>query len=42
MHNKAFYIAKYSKYDEYQQGLLSTVYKLFDKKTAVGVVTCAR
>ena len=32
MHNKAFNVAKNSKYDEYQRGLASMVYKCFDKK----------
>ena len=31
---KAFNIAKNSKYDESQRGLVSMVYKLFDKKSA--------
>ena len=31
--NKAFNIAKDPKYDEYQRGLASVVYKLFNKKT---------
>ena len=33
--NKAFDIAKDPKYDGYQRGLASTVYKLFDKKSKV-------
>ena len=32
---KAFNIAKNSKYDGYQRGLVSMVYKLFDKKSAL-------
>ena len=32
--DKAFNIAKNSKYDGYQRGLASMVYKFFDKKTA--------
>ena len=32
--NKAFNIAKDPKYDGYQRGLASMVYKFFDKKTA--------
>ena len=32
--DKAFNIAKYLKYDEYQRGLASMVYKIFDKKSA--------
>ena len=31
--DKAFYIAKNAKYDGYQRGLASMVYKFFDKKT---------
>ena len=34
MRDKAFNIAKNSKYDGYQRGLASMVYKLFDKKTS--------
>ena len=37
--DKAFNIAKNPKYDEYQCGLASMVYKCFDKKTSGGVVT---
>ena len=33
-HDKAFNIAKYLKYDVYQRGLASRVYKFFDKKTS--------
>ena len=33
--HKAFNITKSSRYDGYQHGLASTVYKVFDKKTAV-------
>ena len=33
---KAFNIAENAKYDEYQQGLASMVYKFFDKKTSGG------
>ena len=32
--NKAFDIAKEPKYDEYQRGLASMVYKFFDSKVA--------
>ena len=32
--DKAFNVAKNSKYDGYQKGLASTVYKCFDKKSA--------
>ena len=34
LHNKAFNIAKNPKYDGYQRGLASMVYKLFGKKTS--------
>ena len=34
LRDKAFNIAKNPKYDRYQRGLASTVYKFFDKKTA--------
>ena len=33
LHDKAFNIAKNAKYDEYQRGLASIVYKFFDKKS---------
>ena len=36
--DKAFNIAKNSKYDGYQRGLVSTVYKFFDKKSEGGGV----
>ena len=36
LRNKAFNIAKYSKYDVYQRGVDSMVYKFFDKKFAPG------
>ena len=39
LHDKAFNIAKPPKYDEYQRGLASMVYKFFDKKRASGSVT---
>ena len=32
--DKAFNIAKNAKYDRYQRGLASMVYKFFDKKTS--------
>ena len=35
LHNKAFNIAKNPKYDGYQNGLASMVYKCFDKKRFV-------
>ena len=34
LRNKGFNIAKNPKYDGYQRGLASMVYKLFDKKTS--------
>ena len=36
LRDKAFNIAKNPKYDGYQKGLGSMVYKFFDKKTAGG------
>ena len=36
--DKAFNIAKDRKYDGYQRGLFSMVYKFFDKKTSGGTV----
>ena len=36
--NKAFNIAKSPKYDGYQRGLTSVVYKFFDKKSKEGAV----
>ena len=35
--DKAFNIAENPKYDGYQRGLASTVYKFFDKKTVSGI-----
>ena len=35
MHNKAFNIAKNSKYDGYQRGLASIAYKFFNKISTV-------
>ena len=35
--DKAFNIAKNPRYDGYQRGLASTVYKFFDKKTFSGI-----
>ena len=35
---KAFNIVKNPKYDRYQRGLVSMVYKLFDKRTVGGAV----
>ena len=34
LHDKAFNIAKYPKYDGYQHGLSSMIYKVSDKKTS--------
>ena len=34
LRDKAFNIAKNPKYDRYQRGLASMVYKIFDKKSA--------
>ena len=34
LRDKAFNIAKYAKYDGYQRGLASVVYKFFDKKSS--------
>ena len=36
--DKTFNIAKNPKYDEYQQGLASIIYKFLDKKTSGGIV----
>ena len=36
--DKAFNITKNTKYDEYQRGLASVVYKFLDKKTSGGTV----
>ena len=36
MRDKAFNIAKSPKYDGYQRGLASMVYKFFDKKSSSG------
>ena len=38
LRDKAFNIAKNVKYDGYQAGLASTVYKYFSKKTSAGAV----
>ena len=38
LRNKAFNIAKNTKYDGYQRGLASIVYKVFNKTTAGGAV----
>ena len=34
LRDKAFNIAKNSKYDRYQRGIVSMLYKVFDKKSA--------
>ena len=36
LRDKAFNVAKNSKYDRYQRGLASMVYKCFDKKSSSG------
>ena len=36
LHDKVFNIAKNAKYDGYQRGLGSVVYKFFDKSTSGG------
>ena len=36
LHDKAFNIAKNPKYNGYQRGLASMVYKFFDKKKTLG------
>ena len=41
LRDKAFNIAKKPKYDRYQRGLASMVYKFFDKKTKGSGVTLA-
>ena len=38
LRGKAFDIAKNLKYDEYQRGLASMVYRFFDNKKLLGVV----
>ena len=40
--NKAFNIAKNLKYDGYERGLASMVYRLFDKKSSDGAVRRVR
>ena len=42
LRNKVFNIAKNSKYDGSQHGLVSVVYKFFNKKTSVGTATLAK
>ena len=41
LRNKAFNIIKNPKYDGYERGLVSMVYKFFDKKTKSSGVTLA-
>ena len=38
LRDKAFNVAKNAKYDGYQRGLVSMVYKFFDKKTSGSVI----
>ena len=38
LHDKAFNIAKNLKYDGYELGLPSMIYKFFDKKASGGVI----
>ena len=38
LRDKAFNIAKNAKYDGYQKGLASMVYRFFDKKTPSGAI----
>ena len=40
-HNKTFNVGKNPRYDEYQKGLVSMVYKLFDKKSSGAAATVA-
>ena len=42
LRDKAFNIAKNPKYDRYQRGLPSMVYRFFDKKSSGRPVACAR
>ena len=42
LHDKAFNFAKNPKYDGYQLGHVSLVYKCFDKKTSGGTVNIER
>ena len=41
LYDKAFNIAKNPKYDGYQRGPASMVYKFFEKKSSGGAATCA-
>ena len=38
LHDKAFNIAKHSKFDGYQHGFTSIIYKFFDQKTSRGAI----
>ena len=42
LRDKTFDIAKNPKYDGYQRGLASMVYKFFDKKTCVGAIAISQ
>ena len=42
LRDKAFKIAENPKYDDYQRGLASTVYKLFDKKSSGSGITAIK
>ena len=42
LRDKVFIIAKNRKYDEYQRGLASVVYKYFEKKNLVGDIQKVR
>ena len=42
LHDKAFNITKNPKYDGYQSGIASMVYKLLDKKTSGSATTLAQ
>ena len=42
LRNKAFHVAKDPKYDGYQRGLASMVYKFFDKKLLAVVLNLCR
>ena len=42
LRDKAFSIAEKPKYDEYQGGLASMFYKIFDKKTSGGAIAMSQ
>ena len=42
LREKAFSTAKNPKYDGYQRGLSSMVYKIFDKKTSGGAIAMSQ